>query len=70
MELIKLDLISKNNKKNGFYLYVPIVLIRGDYYRCNTIKSIVVLRKEDVNIDGMITTSCISPEYYEANGLK
>ena len=39
MELVKTNLISKNNTKNGFYLYAPIVKLNGEYFFCESIKT-------------------------------
>lgn len=69
-QIVKLDLMSKNNRQRGSYLYMPIVLIDGEYFRCKSILSQFVLRKEDISLSQVYPTSKITPEYYEANGLK
>ncbi len=69
-QIVKLDLMSKNNKQRGSYLYMPIVLIEGEYFRCKSIKSHFVIRKQDVSLSQIYPTSKILPEHYEVNGLK
>lgn len=69
MELINIKLMSKNNKQRGSYIYSPIVKIDGIYYRCYSIKSPTILRKEQVNLTELRISSCVKPEYYAANGL-
>ncbi len=70
MELIKLDLISRNNKQNGWYMYCPIVKSEGKYYRCKSIKSNCILKKENVNVKAFIISSEITPEFYAINNIK
>lgn len=70
MTIVKLDLISKNNRKNGIWLYMPIVEKDGRYYRCESILSRDgTLKKDQVNPETVKVTSEIKPEYYAANGL-
>lgn len=70
MELIKLDLASKNNVQNGFYLYIPIVKVGGSYFRCNSIKSDKVLKANDISIESLVISKEIEPKFYEANGIR
>ena len=70
MELVKIELMSKNNKQRGSYLYMPIVLIEGEYYRCSCIKTDKVIKKSDVELNTLSVTSKILPEYYAANGIQ
>lgn len=70
MELIKFDLMSKNNKDRGSYFYTPIVKIGNDYFRCRHIRATHPLKKADIDISYLQVSSKIQPEYYEANGLK
>jgi hypothetical protein len=67
MKVVKVNLISKNNKKNGFYLYRPIVEYNGDYYWCESIKAnkaIKEFKETDLKIDRKIPT-----EFLNANGI-
>jgi len=67
MKIAKLNLMSKNNVKNGFYLYRPIVIIDGKYFFCESIKSNSVLKTVD-NSQLKITRE-IPSEFLKANGL-
>lgn len=67
MELVKMDLISKNNKKNNFYLYIPIVKKDNKFFKCKSIKSEQPIRTYPT--DKLIITNEILPEFYKANRL-
>jgi len=69
LKIFKLDLYSKNNKKNGFYLYTPIVFGGGSYYWCESIKSDKVLKANEVNVYSLVIKREIPKEYYIANGI-
>lgn len=69
MELIKLDLISKNNIKNGFYLYIPIVKVENKYFWCESIKSKNTLKTDKVSITELKITKEIPEIFYKANGI-
>jgi len=69
MKLIKLILQTKNNKRNGIYLYSPIVEINGRYFYCESIKANKVLKQDQINISTIKPTREIQPQYYQANGL-
>lgn len=69
MELIKLQLNTKNNKKNGFYLYTPIVKKDNLYYWCESIKTDKVLKPQDVSIEDLKIRREIPKEFYAANGI-
>ena len=69
MELVKLDLMSKNNRQRGVYLYVPIVCIDSDYYRCMPIRSKTILKKSQVKELDLLPASIIEPQFYDANRL-
>ena len=69
MTLVKLDLMSKNNQKRGTYLYVPIVWLNNEYYRCSAIHSTSILKKSQVKESDIHITSKILPEFYAANNL-
>ncbi|MFA5299493.1 MAG: hypothetical protein WC389_14990 [Lutibacter sp.] len=69
MQLVKLDLISKNNIKNGFYLYIPIVKIENCFYWCESLKVKTVLKPQDVSIKDLKITRIIPKEFYKANEL-
>lgn len=65
--LVKTNLSSKNNVKNGFYLYCPIVEINGEYFYCESIKT-----KQPVktfNSDELKITRQIPNEFLKANGI-
>jgi hypothetical protein len=67
MKLVKLDLISKNNKKNGFYLYVPIVEKNGEFFWCESVKTnkpIKTLNQCELKINRKIPSQAL-----KANGL-
>lgn len=70
LKVYKLQLNSKNNRKNGFYLYTPIVYGGGSYYWCESIKSDKVLKVKDVNVYSLVITREIPKEYYNANEIK
>ena len=67
MELVKTSLISKNNVKNGFYLYSPIVKIEGDYWFCDSIKTRQPVK--DFPNNKLVPIRVIPREYWEANGI-
>lgn len=69
MILVKLDLITKNNKQNGFYIYSPIVKIGESYHWCETIKSENILKLKNVDISKLIIKREIPKEYHIANCL-
>lgn len=69
MTLFKLQLISKNNKRRGSYLYMPIVEDNGKYYFCESVKSSAVLNKKDVNISSIKVRREIPEQFYAANGI-
>jgi len=69
MLLVKLQLFSKNNLKNGFYLYCPIVKIEDKFFWCKSIKTNRVTKTSEINTKELQITREIPPEYYEANGL-
>jgi hypothetical protein len=65
MQLIKSNLISKNNKKTGVYLYKPIVKLNGLYFWCESIKTSKPTNQfSDLKIQRQIPI-----EYYKANDL-
>jgi hypothetical protein len=67
MQLVKLQLISNNNKKNGFYLYSPIVKIDNEYFRCESIKTDKPIKAISESI--LKVQKLIEPKYYLANGI-
>ena len=67
MKLVKLNLMSKNNVQNGFYLYRPIVMIDGNFFFCESIKTNSVINTVD-NSQLKITRQ-IPVEFLAANGL-
>lgn len=66
MKIVKLNLLTKNNKQNGFYVYSPIVKIDGKYYYCESIKSSSKLKISDIN---PVIKRQIQPQFYAANGI-
>lgn len=65
MQLIKTNLISKNNKKLGVYLYRPIVMVNGLYYWCKSIKC----TKPTNHFSDLVIDREIPKEFYKANNL-
>jgi hypothetical protein len=67
MELIKLNLISKNNVRNGFYLYAPIVKVNGKYFFCESIKTTQPVK--DFTAEQLTIKRQIPEQFLKANGL-
>jgi hypothetical protein len=67
MKIAKINLMSKNNVKNGFYLYRPIVEIDGKFYFCESIKTSSPMK--DIDKYTLKVTREIPSEFYKANGL-
>ena len=67
MNVFKANLLTKNNTKNGFYLYAPIVEIKGRYFICKSIKTKIPTKNfsnQQLNISREI-----HKEFYLANGI-
>lgn len=58
-EIVRIELLTKNNIKNGFYLYRPIVKIDGINYACLSIKVNKVTVKNDIDLGSLKVTSKI-----------
>lgn len=69
LSLVKLNLMSKNNKRTGRYIYSPVVFLNGSYYFCESIKSGSVLRISDIDINKLVIIREIPMVYYMANGI-
>jgi hypothetical protein len=69
MNIVKIQLMSKNNLQRGSYLYSPIVEIDGKYYRCHSVKTTKPVSKKDIDIASLKISTEIKPESYKANGL-
>lgn len=69
MQLAKLSLMSKNNKRDRRYLYSPIMEDNGKYFWCESIKTDRPLNKKTVDLAALKIRREIPPEYYKANGL-
>jgi hypothetical protein len=67
MELYRLNLISKNNRKTGIYLYSPILKINGEFWRGASVISRIPLKT--VHHTKLIATTLIQPEFYKANNI-
>lgn len=67
--LHSIQLATKNNKKNGFYLYIPIVKIGNDFYRCKSIKTKNIIKACDLDVNYVEITSLILPIYYNVNNI-
>lgn len=70
MEIHSVNLMSKNNKENGFYLYNVIFKIGDKYFRSKSIKSDRILSKKDINTKDLEIQSEIDEKYYDANNIK
>ena len=69
MTIVKLQLLTKNNKERGLYLYQPIVEINGKYYWCESIKTHKVITKEQLSVNSLQVKREIPSQFYAANGL-
>jgi hypothetical protein len=70
MEIYNIRLMSKNNKKTGYYIYSVVVRDLDRYYYCRSINSNKVITKGDLSIGDIEIIREISKEYYIANGIK
>lgn len=70
IEIHSVNLMSKNNQQNGFYLYNVILKIGDKYFRSKSIKSDRVLNKKDINVKDLEIQSEIGEQYYEANNIR
>jgi len=69
MNIVKIDLASKNNKQNGFYLYIPIVEVNGKYFWCESIKTNRVMTVKDIEPCSLFIKREIPQQFYKANGI-
>jgi len=70
MKVIKTNLITKNNIKNGFYIYKPIVEVDGKFWFCESIKVSSPINENNIHDYQLKITREIQPEFYSANSLK
>jgi hypothetical protein len=70
MKVKSLSLMSKNNRKTGKYLYLPVVEIDNSYYYCECILSSSPITKKDVVMSMIKVKREIQPQFYLANGIE
>lgn len=69
IQIVKLNLMSKNNKATGSYLYSPIVLINGDYFHCESLIKNKITKIKDLKNEEIKPTRIIKPEFLKSNGI-
>lgn len=69
MELFKLTLISKNNKRTGIYLYRPIIKVGDKFFWCGSIKTRQPIKKTEITPSMLVMDREIPKQFYQANGI-
>jgi len=70
MEIVNIQLVSKNNKKNGIYLYRIVVKKDGLYYFCGSIMNDGPIKAKDIDVNSLVIGREIPKEFWEVNGIK
>ncbi len=69
MKKIKLVLVSKNNKRTGMYLYIPVVKVGNEYFRADSIVKKKPTQIDVVSQNEITGLKKIEPNFYKAWGL-